>query len=322
MADTLDSLIAQFQQYVVSPLNAFGLGGFAFDIEGETMANSSSDITDHYTEDNRALQDHIAIRPKRLTLKGYVGEVIFTDPNNSVTSIVQTVVQKLTTAAAFLPTLSAAATQAQNLIDGQTSAASLLDTPLTDAANVYALVKNILSNFTGDTPRQEQAYSYFVACQTAGILMGIQTPWEFLTNMAIESVVAIQDETTKYITDFAVTYKQIRIAKTSTTAYTSSVNANGDSTNVLGYTGNYPPVQAVTSESISPDQQFQGDAALQAQSQVSQGNSPGVSLPSNTLPGSQSLISSIADILPKGAAGPPSLSNIFVPASALSALPH
>ena len=46
--------------------------------------------------------------------------------------------------------------------------------------------------------------------------MGIQTPWEFMTSMAIESVVAIQPENSQWISDFSVTLKEIRIAKTST----------------------------------------------------------------------------------------------------------
>ena len=96
MSDTLDALTAEFQNYVVAPLNAFGLGGFLFDAEGESTARLNAEITDHYTEDNRAVQDHIAIHPTRITLKGYVGEIVYTQPGQDQ-SFLQTAVQKLTT---------------------------------------------------------------------------------------------------------------------------------------------------------------------------------------------------------------------------------
>ena len=62
-------LIDSLKQYVVTPLNAFGVGGFVFDSEGDTTVNLSADITDHYLEDNTSVQDHIAIKPKRVTPK-------------------------------------------------------------------------------------------------------------------------------------------------------------------------------------------------------------------------------------------------------------
>ena len=251
MADTLDSLIADFSSYIVAPLNAFGLGGFLFDIATESMTNLSAEITDHYTEDNKAVQDHIAIRPKRVTLRGYVGELIFSNGDTSSPSLTETLTQKLTTIGGFLPTLSAAATQIQQTV--QNPSASSLN--LSDAANIYGAVQNLLPS-TGNGAKQQNAYAYFQSLMNQKVLMGIQTPWEFITNMAIESIVAIQDENSIYVTDFSVTLKQMRFAQTLTTAFGAA-------------------------------QSIFGAAGLQAANPVNIGNQPGVTLPSSILPQNQ-----------------------------------
>lgn len=258
MADTLDELIAGIQNYVVAPLNAFGLGGFVFDVQGEAHAQLGADITDHYTEDNRALQDHIAIKPKRITLKGYVGELVYAPNGGSPTSALQQVTQKLTTISGYLPVLSAAATQAQQALANPTSSTLTLNSiegALPSAANIYGLVKNALGAF-GDMQNQQNAYNYFDSCRQQAILMGIQTPWEFLTNMAVETIEAIQYEESIFISDFSVTFKQIRIAQTKT------------ATAVLSGTGGTQP--------FTGNLNAQGANAIQSQGILSQGTVPGV----------------------------------------------
>jgi Dit-like phage tail protein len=299
MSDNLDSIIADLQSYIVAPLNAFGLGGFVFDAEGESTAYLAAEITDHYTEDNRALQDHIAIKPKRVTLKGYVGEVVYNAPGSG-NGILQTAVQKLTEISSYLPSVSAYATQAQELIQNPVSSTLTLS----DASNIYGIVKNLI-NSTGDQARQQNAYMYFKALMSQGILMGVQTPWEFMSNMAIESVTAIQPEVSKYMTDFAVTLKQIRIAKTLTGAYSST--APGQSgPNGLSPQANQIPLneyRAANGLSTPPiDVQLEGAAAIQALPQVPLGNVPGVTLPTELLPGWQSTITGIGDITSNPAA--------------------
>lgn len=219
MVDTLSDITSALNTYIVSPLNAFGLGGFVFDVKTEEMTTLAAEITDHYTEDNKALQDHIALRPKRITLKGLVGELVYVSPTGDSTTPLQTVTQKLTELAGFLPQLSAATVQAQSAISGIDSAGATLaslSAAVPAAANIFGLVQSAIGATTGNTVKQQSAYQFFAACQAGGILMGVQTPWEFLTNMAIETIVAIQPEESIFVTDFAITLKQIRIATTQT----------------------------------------------------------------------------------------------------------
>lgn len=260
MGNTLIDLQTSLQSYVVAPLNAFGMGGFVFDIEDEGMAMLQADITDHYTEDNKALQDHIAIKPRRITLRGYVGEVVYSEPGQTDNSNIQQVVQKLTAIDAFLPQLSDAAIQVQQAISGIDSAgvnAQTLNTTIPPSANLYALVKNSLG-LVGTTQRQQQAFQFFAGCQSAQILMGIQTPWEFLANMAVETMIAIQNPDSIFITDFSITFKQIRLAASSTI------------TVQLAGTGGATPATGVQQQTIN---------AQQAAPTVNQGPTPGITGP-------------------------------------------
>lgn len=256
--DTLDDLSNAIQNYVVAPLNAFGLGGYLFDAQGESLANLSADITDHYSEDNRALQDHIAIRPTRITLKGYVGELVYGN-TDATTGIIATLTQKLTEINAFLPVLSAAATQAQQAIQ-QPSESNLT---LSSVADLYGTIRNFLPAL-GKEAKQANAYLYFKSCMQQGILMGVQTPWEFMTNMAVESIVALQPENTISISDFSITFKQIRIASTATTAYAGAT--------------------------------AQGAAAQQGAPTTNLGLVQGAALPSSSLPGAQALMAGPSSI--------------------------
>ena len=51
-----------------------------FIYEGENAVNLASDITDHYIETNSSVQDHIALKPERITVHGFIGELTNTFP--------------------------------------------------------------------------------------------------------------------------------------------------------------------------------------------------------------------------------------------------
>lgn len=248
------------QQYIVAPIASFGLGGFVFNVQGESIAHLSADITDHYTESNQALQDHIAIKPKRITLKGYVGELVYNKQTQS-TTVINNVAQKLTVISSYLPQISSGAQQLQSTFNGNT--APDVGSILSSTSNIYGLVKNVLGAF-GDMANQQNAYTYFKSLMESATLMGVQTPWEFMSNMAIESITAIQDEKTQFVTDFSVSYKQIRIATTQTIAFSA------------GGTGGVVPTGGLTQ---------QGATAIQAENPVNLGTNPCQTTPVASLPG-------------------------------------
>lgn len=213
MVSNIRKIKENFDQYLVRPLNFFGFGGFVFDVAGESSVFMQNEITDHYAEDNSTVQDHIAVRPKRVTLKNYVGELSDIVESTDQKPL-QKITQKLTVLNGILPTLSTAAQQAQTAIQQRvTQGLDIRDIDLPDQAellDIYAVVKN----FSPPVTRQEQAYMYFKALRDQKILLSIQTPFEFMTNMAVETVVGRQPEDSAFVMDFTVTLKQMRFAGT------------------------------------------------------------------------------------------------------------
>lgn len=213
----LDAFKDSFGQYVVTPISAFGIGGFVFDVEGDTTHSLGAEITDHYTEANYAVQDHIAIKPKKITLKNYVGELVYR-PNGDGNTTLQKVARKLTVLGSYLPALSNGGKQVQSLLT-ETQDSISFNTALNSAVNVYSIFKNL----NPPIPRQQQAYQYFKALMEQKVLVSVQTPFEYASNMAIESIVATQPEGSKFISDFAITLKEIRLAKTKTKDFSYTV---------------------------------------------------------------------------------------------------
>jgi hypothetical protein len=270
--------VAGFKSYVVTPLNAFGIGGFVFDIEGDTAVNLTAEITDHYTENNKTFQDQIAIRPKKITLKNYVGELTYNTDENTGT-IPQQVVQKLTTLSSFLPQLASATQQGYDfLTQNKSFSQAVKDINFSDAlgtaTDLWAFAKN-LSNFTS---KQQQAYMFFKAMFEQQLLTSVQTPFEFMPNMAIESIQAIQAENSRDISDFTITLKQIRVAQTINIAY-----------------GNLSLRDQVAQDVLEQDAaNYQGRSLQQAQSLVNGGQMPGLPTPAAELGPSAVTASDIA----------------------------
>jgi len=197
-----------YNQYVVSPLNAFGLGGFVFDVEGSTTINQKQNITKNYVEDNSVIQDNISVEPRRLRLKRYVGELIYDGAGDSLFERIQNGIKILTLIDGLLPTFTDTVKQLKSIIENG-SEADLSDY-LNVGTNLWSLVKDLDPTAT----RQQKAYLYLIALAERKILVSVQTPFEYLTNMGIEDVIAIQDERTKFITDFEIVLQKIRTAET------------------------------------------------------------------------------------------------------------
>src|SRR5579863_4903278 len=83
-----------------------------FHYEAENTAQLQSDITDHFIEDNTAIQDQIALKPEKITVHGFIGELndVFpvSIPNNGQISAL------LPNVAQFVPQLTTAGQAAIN----------------------------------------------------------------------------------------------------------------------------------------------------------------------------------------------------------------
>src|SRR5437660_1633968 len=102
----------------IAPANNNGspsaqLPALLFHYEGENTAALESDITDHYVEDNTAIQDQIALRPVLITTQGFIGELNDIPPNK-IFAAAYAAAQKLIAISAYTPALSTTALLAYN----------------------------------------------------------------------------------------------------------------------------------------------------------------------------------------------------------------
>lgn len=193
-----------------------------FHYEGENTVSLVSDITDHFVEDNTALQDQIALRPEIITTHGFIGELNDVAPKALIP--IKAIADKLTTVGAYLPSLTLTAQIAYNeaffayqiaqntahsavsawsTINGGSSGESVIDGNA-DNSGFVSVAQN--------QNKQQKIFQVFYGYWRTRRLFTIQTPWAIFQNCAIMSLRAIQDAETRMITDFEVTFKLLRFS--------------------------------------------------------------------------------------------------------------
>lgn len=206
-----ESASALVNQFIVSPLQNLGIGGLVFDIEDTTTIDLDNDITDHYVETNSAVQDNAAVRPDVITLTGFVGELVW--QNSKPASTLQKLTQKITTIASYLPTITAASRQAYGaLADTSQSNLQYFSGALDQSINLY----NTFKTLNPPKTKQAKAFNYFRALRNGRTKLSIDTPYSYYPNVMITRITASQKGDSKYISDFSVTFKQIRNVSTTT----------------------------------------------------------------------------------------------------------
>jgi len=195
-----------------------------FHYDGEQTVSIESDITDHYIEDNTAVEDQIALKPELITTHGFIGELNDVVPD--FLKPIKTAADKLTTIGAYTPQLTATALLAYN------EAFFLYQVAQNTANAAVSAWTSISDTFTGDSAqsvigsgglsvghtqnKQQTMFQQFYGYWRSRTLFTVQTPWAVFQNMAIQRLRAIQDADTRVITDFEVTFKMIRVAQTTT----------------------------------------------------------------------------------------------------------
>ena len=193
---------------VVSPLgipNVIGLSGFVFDIISNEEVSFDSDITDHYVEDNTVIQDHVALKPEIVTVRGFVGELTQLFPNQLLEVISK--VQRLAVLAIYQPTFAPQSTEKNtSIVDKALSVVSAVE--LAQSAYDIFADKNTAAN------RQQIAFNFFYSMWLSRQFFTVETPYKIFSDMVIQSVRIIQDEATNQMSDFVITFKKIRMAST------------------------------------------------------------------------------------------------------------
>lgn len=205
-----------------------------FHYEGENTGTIESDITDHFVENNTAIQNQIALRPVIITTQGFIGELNNVPPNIAF-QIAQQVAQKLVALGGYAPSLSSTALIAYNeALFAYQTAASLVNSAVSAFASITGqggetVIDGLTVSTQPNQTKQQQYFQQFYGYWATRTLFTVQTPWAIFQNMAIKSLRAIQSAETNTITDFEVQFKQIRFATTSFSTTTLYSNVAGNS---------------------------------------------------------------------------------------------
>lgn len=206
----IDSAISA-SNTLVSVAGTVGIAGFVFDICDDETIELDADITDHYVENGTAVQDHIALRPERVTVRGLVGEYRHIVDGNPTK--LQKATKKLTTLASYLPPLSDAASAIYKGLQGKNESAALTALTNSTVSNIGNTAMDLYKAYRNvNIPQTEQqkAFIFFEALRNNRSLFTIQTPFRYYTDMAVESLRTTQSGFSRDQSDFEVTFKKMR----------------------------------------------------------------------------------------------------------------
>lgn len=182
---------------------------FAFDYQLSNQVVFENNITDHWLEDNTAVQDHIAVKPNTVTLRGYVAELVLKE--SIIAAVLGTVQNTLSQAGAYLGKYTPGATQALAAAIAQAQGVEVqISQALSRAAALASLLPGLQPNLT----RQQGAVAQLKAYRDARVFFTVYTPFEVYFNMAILSVDAIQPEKSKDYSEITVKMKQLNFITT------------------------------------------------------------------------------------------------------------
>lgn len=199
---------------------------FVFDIKKEYKYNLNSDITDHYVEDNVAIQDHIGLKPIILEVYGSIGEINLYERDRKVKNTNKDGSKKniFNSIDSYLGRMGSLTSFAPNIVN------QALDV-YNSAKFVYSTANKLINfnkkNQTRSGVDYTERYNEEVIAATRQCdwikwfttqwgqraSFSIVTPYGVLENMYIMDLSASQPENSRYVTNLNIKFKQIRKAK-------------------------------------------------------------------------------------------------------------
>lgn len=221
---------------VVNVLSSTGVAGFRFHVPEGEQVSMESDITDHYTDANTVMQDHVARRPILMTITGLQGEYFYSI--HEIEDLLANVTPVLSLVKQFVPKLSAATIQTKQnwskYREAQQGLAAYYATfdkgiPLNQSFNnlwnslngvdLFQLFQNLYKLKSA----QARAFLYFDALWKSQAVFSVETTWKRYDNVMVQKVIALRERNAD-ITEFSVVLKQMNFAQS---RYESLNNAAG-----------------------------------------------------------------------------------------------
>lgn len=205
---------------VVKILGATGIAGFKFNIPQREQIKLHNEVTDHYVDTNRPLQDHIAARPVSITLQGLQGDYFYSV--NQIEDTLAKVVPTMALVKQFLPKLSAATMQIKSAYNKKALDLSFakdiynqglsvgdklgLGFKVLNETDVFAIFQQL---YKLKSP-QTRAFFFFESLANSKAIFSVESTYKRYDYMVITDIQALRDENAD-ITDFTLTFKQINV---------------------------------------------------------------------------------------------------------------
>ena len=222
---------------IVSIFDNTGIAGFRFNVPKMEQVKLSNDITDYYSDSNNVFNDHIAHKPKIVTVGGLQGEYFYSV--HEIKDMISTVGTTMKLVSAFKPQFDAIQKQLRtkwNNYQKQNAATALQKNKnynWTDPSSYNKLTlkdkaQNLFNQFsTYDgidlfnlfqelykfKSAQTRAYLFFETMRIADKPFTVETRWKRFDKMYIQDVV-VTGEDSADISDFQVTFKQMSFTHT------------------------------------------------------------------------------------------------------------
>lgn len=203
---------------IVNVLSNTGIAGFKFNLPEKEQIRLQSDITDHYTDINNPIQDHIAHKPIRVTLNGLHGDYFYSV--NQIEDTLAKVIPTLALVKQFMPKLpdnvkqnlakkyqALAGNNEENILN-QLKAVDTNPNELNrvDLFKIFQEIYKVSSS-------QTRTYLFLKALWKSKAIFSVETTFERFDNMTVEDMTPLRDGNADYA-EFAITFKQMNFAKT------------------------------------------------------------------------------------------------------------
>lgn len=195
---------------------------FVFDLKKEYKLTLSSDITDHYVEDNIAIQDHIGLKPVMLDVAGSISEINLIDTkiskpkqkeNDNLFNSLDSYLSRMGSLTSFAPNI------VNQSLDIYNSAKFVYST----VNKIINLNKETVSKsgidytegYDIDRIKQTKQFEWIDWFKTQWehrASFTIVTPYGVFSDMYIMELNSSQPENSRYITNLNIRFKQIRRA--------------------------------------------------------------------------------------------------------------
>lgn len=219
MANLLAGFQPSFSGLDLITRMAKDIGTFQFNYIGEERLEAGTEITEHYAEDNKFMQDHCAVRPSIVVMRGFVAETNFN--KNSILPFLTALGSALTPVTPYIGRYSpGTAAKMAGAISQTNQIINQLAQIQGVAGGVNKLIKSA-GKIAGAASNVRSAYDALDALRTSGTTFAVVTPWATFGNnapnnshgpMMIENLVMVSPEDTRGWVDIVVRLKEIKVA--------------------------------------------------------------------------------------------------------------